>query len=372
MKILIYNWRDLKHAWSGGGEIYIFEQAKRWVKKGHEVTLFCGEDIDNTLPEYENIDGIHIYRRGGRYSLYLWAIWYYLMVFRGKYDILIDVVNGVPFFSPIFSRLPKLCFIYHVHNNQFFYEVPFPVSYIGFIIEKYLFPLLYRGIPIIAISQGTKKKLIEYGMNKKNIQIVYCGISGKPYAENKQHNKFYHPTLLYLGRIKKYKRVDLLVDIFPKIIEKVPDARLIIAGWGTEASNVADMVMKSPLRRKISLMGPVTNAEKRELLAKSWLFVNPSIGEGWSLAVIEANLHGTPAVSFSVPGLSESIKHGKTGLLAADEEKFIANICTVLKRKEVCAKLGKNARRWAVRFNWDNSAKKSLRIFRKVINNYNL
>lgn len=369
MNILIFNWRDIKHSWAGGGEIYIFEQAKRWVKMGHNVTLFCGEDIADNLPEQEIINGIHVYRRGTRYSVYVWAIWYYLTVFNNKFDILIDVVNGIPFFSPLFSRLPKLSFVYHIHGDQFFYEIPFPFNYIGYAIEKYLFPLIYRGVPMIAISKTTKFQLIKYGFNKRNIHIVYCGNNLPISGRGSKGKKSVHPTILYLGRIKKYKRVDLLVKIFPQIVEVVPKTRLIIAGWGTEASSITELVMKSPLRRKIYLMGPVTNDEKRRLLSKSWLFVNPSIGEGWSIAVIEANLYETPAAAFNVPGLSESIQNKITGVLAKDERELIDCIRTILMNKSYCAKLGTHARLRAEQFSWDKTARRSIQVIKQVITN---
>lgn len=364
MKILIFNWRDVKHSWAGGGEIYIFEQAKRWIKKGNEVTLFCGEDIEKKFPSHEIIDGISVYRKGGRYTVYLWAFWFYLTRFRGKFDILIDVVNGIPFFSPLYARTRKLTFVYHVHDKQFFYEVPFPINYVGYWIEKYLFPIIYRHIRIVAISQTTKDLLIQNGFKGKNISIVYCGINGGLKTVNTK--RFSHPTILYLGRIKKYKRVEMLVEILPKVIHKVPGARLIIAGWGTEASKLTDVVMKSPLRRKISLMGPVTNAEKRMLLSKSWIFVNPSIGEGWSIAVIEANLYGTPAVAFEVPGLIESIQSNKTGLLAKDENNLVDKICQILKNQKLRNTLGMNAVDWALRFSWDSAANKSLNMMKQL------
>lgn len=365
MRILIFNWRDLKHSWAGGGEIYIFEQASRWVKMGHEVTVFCGQDIEKDLPSFEIIDGIKIYRKGGRYSLYIWSIWYYFTPLRGKADVVVDVVNGIPFFTPLFCRVPKISYVYHLHGNQFFYELPFPLSHFGFIIERFIFPLLYKHSPVIVISETTKKQLIDIGFNKKNISIVYCGINGLNPTKN-SIKKFSAPTILYLGRIKKYKRIDLLVKIFPKIIEKIPQARLIIAGWGTEASNVANAVMKSPLRRKIALLGPVSDAEKKSLLSKSWLFVNPSIGEGWSMAIIEANLHGTPAISFNVAGLAESIQHEKTGILAGDEFDLANKICYVLSHQNLRERLSKNATIWARTFDWNRSAKESLRILEKI------
>ena len=365
MKILIFNWRDLKHSWAGGGEIYLFEQAKRWVEMEHEVTVFCGQDIEKDLPSLETIDGIKIYRRGNRYSLYLWAIWYYFRYFRGNADVVVDVVNGIPFFTPLFCRVPKISYVYHLHGNQFFYELPFPLNHFGFIIERFVLPLLYKYLPMIVISETTKKQLIDIGFNKKNISIVYCGINRLNRTKN-SIKKFSAPTILYLGRIKKYKRVDLLVKIFPKIIEKMPLARLIIAGWGTEASNVANLVMKSPLRRKIALLGPVSNVEKKSLLSKSWIFVNPSIGEGWSMAVIEANLHGTPTISFDVSGLRESILSGKTGLLAKNEQDLIDNIYMLLNDNILREKLSTNAKKWANTFNWDHSAKESLHIIEQA------
>lgn len=366
MRILIFNWRDLKHSWSGGGEIYVFEQASRWVKMGHEVTIICGQDSEKNLPFFEIIDGIKIYRKGGRYSLYIWAVWYYLRYFRNKVDVVIDVENGIPFFTPLFCRVPKISYVYHIHGKQFFYEFPAPFNHIGYIVERYIFPLLYKRTPIIAISETTKKQLIDIGFNKNKITVVYCGINGLSSSIKNPMKKFSNPTILYLGRIKRYKRVDLLIKILPEIVKKVPHARLIIAGWGTEASNVVDLAMKSSLRRKVTVMGPVSGEEKKMLLSKSWVFVNPSIGEGWSIAVIEANLYGTPAIAFDVPGLAESIQHDKTGLLAQDVEDLTQKICETLTDSNLRERLSKNAAEWASDFSWDLSAKKTLQLLEKI------
>lgn len=365
MNILILNWRDIKNEWSGGGEIYVFELAKRWVKMGHKVTLFCGQGIYEKLPEYEKISGIDIYRKGGRFSLYFWAAVYYFKKFRKNCDLIVDVQNGIPFFSVLYSRKPKIGLVYHVHGNQFFLELPFPINFFGYLIEKFIFPLIYRRTKIIAISETTKKDLVKLGFPKSNINIVYCGMNKNSNGKNYTKNKFVQPTILYLGRIKKYKRVDLLVKIMPDILSVVPKARLLIAGWGTEASSVTDMSMRSIMRRKVKILGPVSESEKRSLLSKSWVFVNPSIGEGWSISVMEANAYGTPAVSFNVAGLSESIRHEKTGFLAKDKDDFIEKISLILKNKRIRQSLSKNARDWAAEFNWDNAAKKSMYIIAK-------
>lgn len=367
MTILIFNWRDPKHSWSGGGEIYIFEQAKRWVKMGYEVKVFCAsQDVGKTLPSFEEINGIKIHRKGGRYTLYLWAVLYYFKHLRKNVDVVIDVENGIPFFTPLFCRIPKVCVVYHVHAKQFFYELPAPISQIGYIVEKYIFPLLYKKTPIIAISQTTKNQLIDIGFKNDKIEVVYCGMKESRGSMKGSIKKSLQPTFLYLGRIRKYKRVDLLINIFPKIVEKIPQVRLIIAGWGTEGSYVTDLVMRSPLRRKITVVGPVTDMEKKILLSKCWLFVNPSIGEGWGIGVIEANLYGTPAIAFNVPGLSESIQDGKTGLLAKSEDDLVDKICAILGDKNLQERLSENATVLANSFSWDVTAKKTISLLEKI------
>lgn len=364
MNILIFNWRDIKHEWAGGSEVYIFELAKRWVKMGHTVTLFCGQDVREKLPDEEIIQGIKVVRRGGMFSIYMWAAWYYLKRFRKECDIVVDVQNGIPFFTILYSLKPKLAIVYHVHGKQFFVELPFPLNAVGFFTEKYLFPLFYGGVKIMAISQTTKTDLIRLGFKKKNIEIVYCGIDGGKVS--RLGKKFSDPTILYLGRIKKYKRVDLLIKIMPEILKIVPNAHLLIAGWGTEGTSVTDISMRSTMRKKVKIIGPVSEKEKRYLLSRSWIFVNPSIGEGWGISIIEANLHGTPAVAFDVAGLSESIQHGETGLLIKNEQELIDKICLILKNKKMREKLSNNSIQWAKKFNWDTAASQSIKIMKHV------
>ena len=158
----------------------------------------------------------------------------------------------------------------------------------------------------------------------------------------------------------------MLVKIMPEILQKVPKASLLVAGWGTEASAVIDMSMRSITRRKVKIIGPVTENEKSNLLSKSWVFVNPSIGEGWGISVIEANLHGTPVVAFDVAGLSESVKHKETGFLVKNEKDLIDKITLLLKDQRLRTKYGKNALVWAKKFNWDDAAVQSSRLIEKV------
>jgi len=362
MKILIFNWRDIKNSWAGGSEIYIHEIAKRLVARGNQVTLFCAQDPNSKLPDEETVDGVKIVRKGGRFSVYLWAPIYYFKKLRKDADVIVDTQNGIPFFTPLFSLKKKYCLVHHVHGEQFFYEFSKIPGTVGFLTEKYVFPLIYKFVDIIAVSKTTKEELIKIGFNKIRISVVYNGIY-RSKSLNKI-KKFSEPTIIYLGRIKRYKRVDLLIKLMPDILKKVPSVRLLIAGWGTEGEEITNIVMKGNIKKHVEVVGPVSELKKKELLSKSWVFVNPSIHEGWSISVLEANSYGTPAVAFKVPGLSESIVDGKTGMLCDTEEGLVDCISKLLLDKNQCARLGKNAREWATTFSWDKSADDFLKLLK--------
>lgn len=362
MNILVLNWRDTRHVWAGGSELYIHELAKRWALK-HKVILFCAQDPDKSLKNEETIDNVRIIRKGGRYSVYLFAIYYYFRFLRKNVDFVVDVENGIPFFTPLYIRKKKLSIVYHVHGRQFFYELVFPLNFIGFCLEKYIFPFIYRGVDIMAISKTTRRELVRIGFKKEKIHLVFPGIGN---IKKINSNKYKKPTILYLGRIKKYKRVNLLIDVFRKVHKINPKVRLIIAGWGSEAPFISDFVMKNKLRKSIDITGPVSEYEKADLYAKSWIFVNPSLHEGWGISVIEANAYKTPSIGFKVPGLSDSIVDGTTGYLCNDEEDMVAKILYIIENNKIREKLSQNALAWSKEFDWKISAQKGQKLIEKI------
>jgi glycosyltransferase involved in cell wall biosynthesis len=366
MHILLLNWRDTKNEWGGGAEIYVEELAKRWIEMGHEVTFFCGQNYLQNLPEEEIVNGIKIIRKGNRYTLYLWAIWFYFTKFRKNIDVIIDSINGIPFFTPIYSHKPIIPLLFHVHDQQFFIELPFPMNVVGYVIEQYIFPRIYKGLSMISISSTTRWDLMRLGIPEDNVQIVYPGVDHVSKPQNlKKVKKFSRPTILYLGKIKKYKRVDLLIKLFPEILKKVPSARLLIAGWGSDGPYLADISMKSNIRKKVKILGPVSESEKKTLMSSAWVCAQPSLHEGWGIPVIEGNLYGTPSVAFRVPGLAESIRDGQTGLLADTEEDFVSSIVNILENIKLREKLERNSQKWAKRFTWDKAAKQFMGLIKK-------
>lgn len=363
MKILVFNWKDIKHPYAGGAEVNIHEQAKRWIKKDHFVTQFSPMFKD--AKKSEIVDGIEIIRKGGRYSVYLWAVLYYFFKLRKDAEVVIDIENGIPFFTPLFSRKPKLAIMHHVHDGVFFKELPYLVAWIPYLLERYGIRIFYKNVKFIAVSETTKEEMIDkLKLKPNNIKIVYNGLNHENLKSKIIKNK--NPTIIYFGRLMKYKRIDLLMDIFSEVLKEIPESKLYIAGTGVIEEELKEKTKNMKLEDKIIFCGYVSEENKKDLLKSSWIFVNPSSMEGWGVTVIEANALGLPALAFNVPGLKEAIKNNETGFLVENEKEMKEKIIRLLNDKKLREELGKNAIKWSKNFSWDKTAEKTMNILKSL------
>lgn len=368
MRILIFNWRDITHPWAGGSEVNIHEMAKRWIIQGHKVTILCAQHYGNNgfQKTQETIDGINIIRVGGRYSVYIFSPIYYLLKLKNKSDLIIDIENGIPFFTPLFSRKPKCCLVNHVHRGVFFTELRFPLNIFGYFLETKLMPFLYRNVLFVTISKTAKEQLGEIGINRNCIKVVYPGIDHSVYKTGGK--KFKLPTIIYLGRLRKYKRVGILLDLIAHIAKIIPDCRLFIVGDGDTRRTLEAKVIKHDLEKKVKILGYVNLQQKVDLLQRSWIYVTPSSMEGWGLTVLEANACGTPAIAFRVPGVSEAIRDNQSGSLVSTTQELQDRLINLLMDASQRKKLSEGAIKRAADFSWERSANKLLKILKDLKN----
>jgi len=360
-QILIFNWRDLKHRYSGGAEVYLHEIAKQWVKMGSKVTLFCGND--GKCKRYEIIDGIEIIRRGGFYFVYIWAFLYYMLRFRGNYNVILDCENGIPFFTPLYAKEKIFCLVFHVHQEIFRRSLIKPLAAAVSFLEKKIMPSVYKKTQFITISKSSKKDMEELGITKGKISIISPGVDCKAYVPGKKSPR---PLILYLGRLKFYKSVHLFLQTAKKLSEKFPNAEFIIAGDGEEMPNLKKLRKKLHLQKKVKILGRVSEKRKIELLQKAWVFINPSFMEGWAITTIEANACATPVVVSNVQGLKDSVESGRSGFLVkyGKVDDFVKYTSLLIKKESQRIRMSRFARIWAKNFSWNKSAKKHLEILK--------
>lgn len=359
-RILIFNWRDTKHRYAGGAEVYIHELAKRWVKMGYSVTQFSGND--GTRLNNEVLDGVQIIRKGGFYFVYLWAFVYYVLRLRGKYDIIIDTENGIPFFTPLYAKESIYCLMFHVHQEVFRKSLSKPLALFACILENRLMPWAYRKTKFITISESSKQEILDFDLGKAGIEIIYPGVDLRTYKPT--NKKSSNPLIIYIGRLQMYKSVDILIQSAKKIFESVPHAEIVIAGSGEEKKKLENLVKNLGLSDKVTFVGRVSEEGKIQLYQKAWVAVNPSLKEGWGITTIEANACGTPVVASDVPGLRDSVCNPSTGFLVqyGNIGDFSSKIIRILKDTDLRKSMEENSVKWAERFDWQRSAERSLKI----------
>ncbi len=353
-RILIFNWRDTRHIFAGGAEVYIQEIAKRFVTQGDYVTLFCGND--GRSPRNEIVDGVHVVRRGGFFFVYVWAFLYYFTQFRGQYDIIIDCHNGVPFFTPFYVKEPVICVVHHIHQEVFRRSLSFPFAQIACSLESDIMPLVYRNINFVTVSESSRNEMVEHGLIGKSIEIVYNGVDLDIFKPAKKNPT---PMVVYLGRLKAYKSIDILITAFRILIDRTPDVSLFIVGSGEEENHLKRLTHQLGLDKNIIFTGKVSDEEKIDLLQKAWVMVNPSFMEGWGITTIEANACGTPVIGADVPGLRDSIQDFKTGYLVAhgDSKSFASHMLAIIEDTKLRKEMSEKSIEWAQNFSWDKSVR---------------
>ncbi|MDR3643270.1 MAG: glycosyltransferase [Candidatus Doudnabacteria bacterium] len=358
-RVLIFNWRDTRHAFAGGAEVYVHELARRWADSGTRVVLFCGND--GNCPREEIIDGVHIVRRGGFYFVYVWAFFYYLFRFRGKFNVIVDCQNGIPFFTPLYAREKIYCLMHHVHQEVFRKHLRFPLSTIASLLENTAMPLVYKKVKFITISDSSKSEMENLGLGSAGMEIVHPGVDLQNLEPGE---KYKQPLVLYLGRLKAYKSVDVLINAFRHIAQRLPAARLVIAGDGEDREHLEKLTQLLRLGERVSFLGKISEQEKISWLKKAWVFCNPSMMEGWGITTIEANACGVPVVAANVPGLRDSVNNPHTGFLVehGNAPKFAEHILKILTNRSLQQFMEAQSVKWAAHFDWDASAKKSLKI----------
>lgn len=368
MNILILNWKDIKNPNAGGAELVTYEHAIRWIKRGHSVT-WLASSFDDSKKE-ELIDGIKLVRFGNIYQIYLYAPYYYL--FSGnKFDLVVDEVHGIPFFTPLYVRKPIVVLIHEIAGEIWDYMYSFPLNIVGKFLEKFYLKV-YKNKTFWTDCKSTIDELSMHGIKKEKCISIPCP-SNLIVLENLPEKKKRY-TFISVSRIVKMKGIEDILAAFSIVQKKYKDARLIVVGDG-EKKYVSylkkEIINKHGLQNLVEFTGYVSEKEKANLLKKSHLLLHASVKEGWGIVIIEAASQGTPSVVYNVPGLSESVKNNLTGKVLENNtpEAMAECIINVISNENAYRKYQQNCLKWASSLNWDDASNRSLKFMYNIVNN---
>jgi len=353
MKILWLTWKDREHPQAGGAEVVNEQLAAHLAAAGHEVKFVVG-GFAGAVPTAHR-QAFNIIRLGNRYTVYLAAWRYYRRHLKDWPDIIIDEVNTVPFFARFYTRGPVVMFFHMLCREIWFYQMVFPLSLIGYLAEP-LYLRLLRGLPVIAVSESTRRDLVRHGFRKDGISVISEGIELEPIADPSRVAKAPELTVAAFGAIRSMKRTLHQLRAFELAKRDLPGLKLVIAGApeGRYGRRVARAVARSPYRPDITVSGRVTEEQKLELLRSSHAILVTAVKEGWGLTVTEAASQGTPAVVYDVDGLRDSVRSGVTGLVTpATPAALAAGLVTLLRDPAYYTRVQTAAWEWSREITFD-------------------
>ncbi|KMQ52027.1 Glycosyl transferase [Chitinispirillum alkaliphilum] len=367
MNILILNWRDIQHPEAGGAEIHLTEIFSRLAAKGHTVTLLTTRFRESR--PFETHKGIEVRRVAGNSLFNIQAPLLIRKVLKQRpIDCIIDDVNKLPFFSNRwFPSIPTGAIFHHLFGKSIYDITNKPVGTYVYAMER-LFGIGYRNVQCCAVSKSTADELISLGIASKNMTVIENSVDTDHLSPDsgvqKQDN-----LLLYVGRLKRYKRVDLVFEAMRILGERGLDLRFVIAGAGDDEGFLKKRCRELGLEERVTFRGLVTEEEKLNLLRSASMFLNTSLKEGWGITNIEAAACGTAVVANDAPGLRDSVLHEKTGILFKenDANSLAESIFEIYSNPQKRQSFQSEGRKWAQKFSWDNSTERIEKWIEKIV-----
>ena len=359
MNLLVMNWLDRENPEAGGAELHLHETFGRLAEQGWEVTLVTSGWPG--APQRTRLDRIEVHRVGGRHSYPVLAPRYVRRSLSGQtFDLIVEDLNKAPLFSPLWAPSPYLLIVHHLFGSTGFQGASVAVAAATWLLERPL-PKVYRELPVIVVSESTRVDLVERGFRADRIQVVESGVDTTRYKPIAEIERFREATLLYLGRLKRYKRVDLILAAVAKLRSQGVQVRLFVAGQGDHALKLERQAADLGLGPEaVEFLGFVSEEEKLKLLQRAWVHVLTSAKEGWGISNLEASACATPTVASDSPGLRDSVIDQETGFLVphGDADALVGKIRLLLSDRTLRGRMGKAARQFALSLSWDQTARR--------------
>ncbi len=366
MRILVVNWQDRENPLGGGAETHLHEIFGRIARAGHEVVaLVSGFD---GAPERIELDGIEVHRVGRRYTFSLHARRYFERELKSRnFDVIVEDLNKIPLFTPRWNAAPVVPLVHHLFGLTAFSEASPPVAALTWLLERPI-PRVFRGLRGIAVSESTRQDLVRRGMDDHLIDVIPNGIDLDWFCPDPTEERFADPTFVYMGRLRRYKRVDLLIQAVARLKESGVRVQLKVGGKGPDRERLEGIATRLGVQGRVDFLGFVSEERKRTLLRCCWANLLTSPKEGWGISNLEAAGCGTPTIASDAPGLRESVVDEITGILVphGDLPALAEAITRLASDAGLRDRLGAGAAEFSQGYSWDASAEAVLKLLEGV------
>jgi glycosyltransferase involved in cell wall biosynthesis len=358
--VLLLCWRDTGHPQGGGSETYLQRIGAQLAASGIDVTLRTARY--EGAPRRDVVDGVHISRAGGRYTVYIWAGLAMVAsriglgpLRRLRPDVVIDSQNGLPFLARLAFGRRVVVLVHHCHRDQWPVAGRFLARF-GWFVESWLSPRLHRDNQYVTVSLPSVRDLVDLGVDANRVAVVRNGLDEAPPA-TMTGERSATPRAAVLSRLVPHKQIEDALDAVAVLRTRIPELHLDVIGGGWWQDRLVRRAEQLGISDAVTFHGHVDDVTKHAVVQRSWVHVLPSRKEGWGLAVVEAAQHGVPTIGYrSSGGLTDSIVDGVTGLLVDDHDELVERLEELLSDRVLRSELGAKAEARSRDFSWPQSA----------------
>jgi glycosyltransferase involved in cell wall biosynthesis len=357
-RVCMLAWRDLDDPEAGGSEVHASTVAALWGQAGIEVTMRTSYAAGH--PQISWRDGYRVIRKAGRYMVFPRAAFSEMMGWHGSRDGLVEIWNGMPFFSPVWGKGPRIVWLHHVHAEMWQMTLPPRLAAMGSALESKVAPHFYRRTPIVTLSESSKRELVdELRFKPERVTVVPPGVDSR-YSPGGEKSPT--PLVVAAGRLVPVKRFEELIEVLVRVKERQPLLEAVIVGEGYCREDLEAQLRETGADRWIRLAGHVSDEELVDLYRRAWVVASAAAREGWGMTITEAGASGTPAVATRIAGHSDAIAHERSGLLVDGREEFVRALDRVLSDTDLRERLSRGAIEHASRFTWAATARGTLEV----------
>lgn len=351
-------WRDFDDPEAGGSELHAHRVLSAWANAGLDIHMTTSTAAG--VPSFVRRNGYRVTRRVGRYRVFPRVMLSGYLGRIGRGDGLVEIWNGMPFFSPLWARCPRVTFLHHVHSEMWKMVLPRGMAELGHAIEYRLAPPLYRDTPIVTLSASSRDEIVrQLRIPRRDVTVIPPGIEAQ-FSPGPGRSE--HPLVVAVGRLVPVKRFELLIDALVQLKRRNPRLHAVIAGEGYERCKLEELLTRHHAESWISLPGYLDQQQLVDLYRRAWVVASSSLREGWGMTVTEAAACGTPSVASRISGHQDAVIDGQSGLLFDTVDQMVDGLHAVLNDDVLRKRLATGALDFAASFSWETTARGTLAV----------